>query len=62
MKNALLLLAAVVLRAAMKAASPLIREFVKDKLNELKVRAAETPNKFDDILADTLYDVIIGDD
>lgn len=62
MKNALLLLAAVVLRAAMKAASPLIREFVKDKLNELKERAAETPNKFDDILADTLYDVIVGDD
>ncbi len=62
MKNALLLLAAVVLRAAMKSASPLIRKFVKDKLNELKERAAETPNKFDDILADTLYDVIIGDD
>ncbi len=62
MKNALLLLAAVVLRAAMKAASPLIREFVKDKLIELKDRAAETPNKFDDILADTLYDVIVGDD
>lgn len=62
MKAALLLISAVVLKAAMRAASPVIRDFVKDKLNELKERAAETPNKFDDILAETLYDVIIGDD
>lgn len=62
MKTALILLATVLLRAAMTSASPLIRDWVKEKLTELKERAAETPNKFDDILADTLYDILIGDD
>ena len=62
MKQFLLALAVVVFKAMVKRASPEIRRYLKDLLIKFKERAAETPNKFDDILAEGLYDVVIGDD
>jgi len=61
MKSFGLSIVALVLKPMMAAASPVIRSFLKEKLTELKSKAEETPNKFDDILADSLYDVVIGE-
>lgn len=61
MKNFGLTIAALILKPMMAAASPVIRGFLKEKLTELKSKAEETPNKFDDILADSLYDIIVGE-
>lgn len=62
MKQFLLALAVVVFRAMMKAASPHIRRMIYDWVTDFQKKAAETPNKWDDILADALYDVLVGDE
>lgn len=62
MKTLLIALATVVFRAMMKAASPLIRKFITEKIEDIRLKAAETPNKWDDILAEALHDVLIGDE
>ncbi len=62
MKLFLLALAVVVFKTLLKKATPMVRARLKMLLTDFKDYAAETPNKFDDILAETLYDVIIGDE
>lgn len=62
MKQFLLTLVVVVFKSLMRKATPELRSYLRELLTKFKERAAETPNKFDDILAETLYDVIIGDD
>ena len=61
MKSFGLTIAALILKPMVKAASPVIRSFLVDKLTELKKKAEDTPNKFDDILADALCDIVIGE-
>ncbi len=62
MKQFLLALAVVVFKSLLRDASPQIRSYLRRILTDFKEKAAETKNKFDDILAEALYDVIIGDD
>ena len=62
MKKFLLTLAAVVFRSLMKKATPALKSYLRDLLIKFKERAAQTPNDFDDVLADALYFVIIGND
>lgn len=58
----LLALAVAAFAGIISKASPLIRAKLKALLTEFREAAEETPNKFDDILADALYNVLIGDD
>ncbi len=60
MKKFLLVLAAAVFRSLMKKATPALRSYLRDLLIKFKERAAQTPNVFDDILAETVYKVLIG--
>lgn len=62
MKKIILALAFIVFKAMMKAATPFLRNFVIDKIKEIERAAANTPNKWDDVLAEALHHVVIGND
>ena len=62
MKKFLLTLAAVVFRSLMKKATPYLRSYLRDILIKFKERAVQSPNDFDDVLANALWYVIFGNE
>lgn len=58
MKKLFKSLLAILLRAALKAASPVLREYVEGKVREIMAKAAETENPYDDIFAEMLADLL----
>lgn len=62
MKKIILALAFVVFKAMLKAASPMIRRFVVTKIEEIVDKASATENKWDDVLAEALAYIILGND
>lgn len=52
--NALSSLLTSVVSSVIKGISPEIREFLKDAVDELKVKASKTPNPYDDLMVELL--------
>lgn len=62
MKKIILAFAFVIFKSMLKAATPMIRRFVVAKIEEIVDKASTTENKWDDVLAEALAYIILGND
>lgn len=52
----------IVIRAAVKAASPALRNVLEGFFNQMKKAASETPNEWDDLLVEILGSLLAFED